>query len=835
MSRETSRDVRIIEWLDSLRADVVFGWRQIRKKPVTSAAAILSLALATGACTSAFRLIDALLLRPLPVSAPERLYSLSRQDLGAVSAYDGWQYRPFLQLRAAAKGRAEVIGASFAERADLTFGSDEAMEKAHLQYVSGWMFQSFGLRPALGRLFTESDDLEPGTNPVAVVSYNYWSQRFGRDANVIGRTFRLGNRVFQIVGVVEQPFAGTEPGTVTDVFIPVTMNELATNPMASFLRTFVHLGAGVESEPVRERLRAAFQEIQEEQSKRFPDRRSQTLAMESAASGASGVQKSYRLSLTVLAMLVALVLLIACANVANLMTAQGAARSREMALRVAIGAGRRRLIQLVLVESLILALLASAMGGLFAWWSAPFVVSRINPPDNPARLLLSADWRMFTFGLLLTLCVTVLFGLAPALRASSIGPSSALKGGEDPRSRRRSMNVLIAFQAAFCFVVLFIGGLFVATFDRLSNQPLGFSAERLLTLNTVVQGVGQRQVPAIYWEQIAEHLRTVPGVEEVALAEWALMDGWGLKYVSVSVDGAPPGPGESFLSVSPGWFDTMKIPLLGGRDFRENDVYITAERTGMVIVNQAFARQYFHGENPIGKTFQTVGRQGMGANRFEIVGLVGDARHLNDIRRPIVPVVYNAFRWIPGADWARAPHLGTFIVRTTSPNPVAMSSLLRKEVSRARPEFYVSNIRTQQELIEMHTIRERLLAMLALFFSGIAVLLAAVGMYGVLDYSVVQRRREIGIRMAIGAQSGDIARRVTAETFSMVIAGALAGLATGIGLARFVDTLLYGVKANDAAMIAVPASIILFAAFVAALPAVIRAVRIDPVAALRAE
>jgi putative ABC transport system permease protein len=822
----------IVECLDSLRADVLFGWRQIRKNKVTSAAAIVSLALAMGASISAFRLIDALLLRPLPVSEPERLYSLSRQGIGAAASHDGWEYRLFRPLRAAVKGQAELIAVSFAEHADLTYSSDEEMEKAHVQYVSGWMFGSFGLRPAAGRLFTENDDLEPGANPVAVISYDYWSRRFGRDSKAIGRTFHLANQVFQIVGVVEQPFTGTEPGTISDVFLPVTMNELATNPMASFLRTFVRLEPVVKAEPVRERLRAAFQRLQEEE---LPERRGQAFFMEPAASGVSGVQKSYRLSLTVLGMLVALVLLIACANVANLMTAQGAARSREMALRVAIGAGRWRLIQLVLVESAMLAALASALGGWFAWWSAPWVVNRINPPDNPARLMLPADWRLFAFGALLTLGVTFVFGLAPALRTSSVGPSGALKGGEDPQLRRRSMHVLIAFQAAFGCVVIFLGSLLVGTFHRLSNQPLGFSADRVLTLSTVVQGAGQRQVPPVVWEQIAEHLRTVPGVERVALAEWALMDGWGIKFSSVSVDGAPAGPWESFLSVSPGWFETMKIPLLNGRDFRADDVYITPARTGVAIVNQAFARQYFHGGNPVGRTFETVGRNGIGGMRFEIVGLVGDARHLNDIREPIGPVIYNAFRWVEGAGWARAPHLGTFIVRTAGPNPLALASILRKEVSRARSEFYVSNIRTQQELIEIHTVRERLLAMLALFFSGVAVLLAGVGMYGVLDYSVVQRRREIGIRMAIGAQSADIARRVTSEVFAMVLVGSIAGVTLGIASARFIHTLLYGVRADDWAMLAIPAVTILSAALLAALPAVIRAVRIDPVAMLRAE
>ncbi|MGO9258923.1 MAG: ADOP family duplicated permease [Bryobacteraceae bacterium] len=846
--REASRDVRVAAWLDGLRADVVFGWRQLIKRKATSAAAILSLALATGACTSAFRIIDALLLRPLPVSQPERLYALSRQGFavrGALTTYDGWEYRLFRQLRAAVKGQVELIAASFGNRANLTYRSDREMEKAHLQYVSGWMFQSFGLAPAAGRLFTEKDDLEPGARPVAVLSYDYWSRRFGRDPKAIGRTFHLGDNqgtasstdVYEIVGVGLENFTGTEPGTATDIFLPTTMNGYVNLPVAAFLRTFVRLAPGVGPEPVRARLRAAYRHIEEENIRGSPGRNGSganrwttpyhTLLMEPAAAGVSGMQKDYRLPLAALGVLVGLVLLIACANVANLMTAQAAARAREMALRVAIGAGRWRLVQLVLVESAMLAFFATALGGLFASWSAPFVVGRINPPDNPVRLSLPADWRVVAFGLAVTLGVTLLFGLAPALGASAAKPASALKGGEDPHSRRRLMHVLITAQVVFCFLVLFIGGLLVATFDRLSNQPTGFSAERLIVLDTVSQGA-----PAAAWEEVAAHLRTVAGVERVALAEWALMDGWGYRFMGVAIDGAFPAPdlSTSFLSVSPGWLDTMRIPLLAGRDFRASDIYMTASRSGVAIVNQAFARQYFDGRNPVGKTFEA-GSQGA---RFEIVGLVGDARYLN-MRQPFVPVAYNAFRWADGVEWYRLLKMNTFIVRTSSPNPLTLASVLRREVSRARPDFYVSNIRTQKELVLMHTVRERLLAMLALFFAAVALLLAGVGMYGVLDYSVFLRRREIGIRMALGAQAGDIARRVALDVFAMVVAGAVAGLALGMASVRYIESILYQVKATDPEALAIPSLAILAAALLAALPALIHAVRIDPVNVLRAE
>src|SRR5271157_905146 len=561
--REESLNVRLITWLDSLRADAVFGWRQLMKRKVTSAAAILSLALGIGACSSAFRLIDALLLRPLPVSEPEQLYALARQGIGPEGkpqTFDGWAYPDFLLMRGAAKDQAELMAISYADRTDLTFGSGAEMEKAYRQYVSGWMFNCFGLRPAAGRLFTESDDLKPGAHPYAVLSYNYWSSRFGRDPRVIGRTFRIGNDVYEIIGVGPERFTGTEPGTMIDIFIPTMMHPGAQRPDWTWMRTLARVKPGVAMEPLRAKLDATSRAFEEERAKGFggmskqqiEEFLNQRLLLLPAAAGVSDLQGDYRTSLAALAVLVALVLLIACANVANLMTAQAASRAREMALRVSIGAGRGRLVQLVLLESAWLAFLAAAIGGVFAWWAAPLVVSMINPPDNPARLFLPADWRVLGFGLVLTLGVMLLFGLAPALRASAIKPVSALKGGEDPHSRRRLMHALIAVQTAFCFLVLFVAGLFVATFQRLSNRPTGFSAQRLLTLETVTVSP---QPPAL-WDQVAEHLRTLAGVETVGMASTVLLGGSGSWNNFISVNGAPPnGVLAYMLRASPRWID----------------------------------------------------------------------------------------------------------------------------------------------------------------------------------------------------------------------------------------------------------------------------------------
>jgi len=833
--REESRDARLIPWLDSLRADAIFGWRQLEKNRVASAAAILSLALGIGACTGAFRLIDALLLRPLPVAHSEQLYALARQGIGPEGkpqTFDGWAYPDFQLMRAAVRDQVELIALSYSDRIDLTYGSDQEFEKAYRQFVSGWMFGSFGLRPALGRLFTESDDVKPGGHPYAVLSYDYWARRFGKNSKVIGRTFRMDKNLYQIVGVGPENFTGTEPGTMTDIFIPTLMHPGAVHRDWTWMRTLARVRPGVALEPLAAKLGSVSRAFEMERAKGFTnmpkkeleDLLNLKLVLLPAAAGVSDLQTDYRRPLAALAVLVALVLLIACANVANLMTAQAAARAREMALRVSIGAGRRRLVQLVLVESAWIAFLAAALGGVFAWWAAPLIVSMLNPPDTPVRLLLPADWRVLGFGLILTVGVTLLFGLAPALRALAIQPASALKGGEDPHARRRLMHALVGLQTAFCFLVLFVAGLFVATFERLSHQPTGFSADRVLTLETDTESP---QSPD-NWEQVAEHLRALPGVERAVVALSTLLAGWSWNNF-ISVNGAPVnGVLAYMLSASPGWIDAMRIPLLAGRDFGPYDTY-----PGSAIVNPTFAKVYFNGENPVGKSFDVVFSENPHL-RFTVFGVVGDVRY-RDMREPILPQAYFPFRGLDARGALVSRSSAVFIVRTSSPNPMAMASILRREVARARPGFRVSNIRTQQEINESHTLRERLLARLALFFGLVALLLAGVGLYGVLDYSVIQRRREIGIRMALGAPAAHIARQVTTEVSFTVFAGALVGLALGMAATRYIESLLYQVKATDASMLAVPSLAILVAALLAALPPVVRAVRTDPLTVLRSE
>jgi predicted permease len=839
-AREASHGIRAAGWLESLVADVRFGWRQLGRNKVTSAAAVLSLALGIGSCVAAFRLVDALLWRPLPISSSSKLYVLTRKMIGLYGkpVEDGyWATPDFKLMRDAVKDQADLIAISDGDRTDITWSgdgsTDDNVERAHVVYVSGNMFSLFGLEPVLGRLLYPADDSGPGSPPYAVLSWDYWNHRFGRDPHVLGRSLHIGDQVFEIIGVGPRDFTGTEKGTVTDIFLPLSMNNLATEDRMDWHRIFVLLKPGVNPatalEPMRQHLSAvnhafgsACSTCFRGETKADIDRYlNQTLAFNPGGAGISELQKDYRRYLVILGLLVALVLLIACVNVANMMTAQAAARSQEMALRISIGAGRRRLVQLILAQSALLALLASMLGAFFAAWSAPFVLSLVNPPDNPARLDLPADWRVLLFGLALIIFVVLLLGLLPALRASAVRPVAALKGGEDPHSPRRLMRGAIALQVAFCFLVLFLSSLFVTSFQRLQNRPLGFSTDRLLLLETVA---GKGQLPVV-WNQTAEALRAAPGVDSVAIAGWPILGRIRINS-EISINGAPPSPTPAFfLNVSPGWLSTMKIPLVSGRDFRPEDT-----SPGAAIVNETFARTFFAGQDPVGRTFERGANQPLN----KIVGVTPDVPD-HDLREPNGAVFYVPFNAIDNKSDPTAVNFATFVIHTDSQNPLALADSLRRLIAERRNGLRVSNITTELDLVRDQTVRERLVAMLAAFFAAVALLLAGIGLYAVLNYSVLHRRREIGIRIAIGSSRAGIVRMVTLDVFVMIALGSCAGLALGFGAARYVESHFYQVRARDADMIALPACALLLAALVATLPAVLRALRTDPTEILRAE
>jgi len=837
--RDSHRDESGFPWLDALAADVLFGWRQLRKHPVVSGAAVLSLALTIGATTSAFRLVDALLLRPLPVAEPERLHVLSLRYIdreGRSEVRDDYDYPSFLRYRDAVSDKADVLLAGMIGHPVAVPSGDGEPERVFRQYVSGNLFPVFGLQAAAGRLLLPSDDAKPGGSPVAVISYEYWTRKYGRDLRAVGKTLALGPRQYEIVGVTPEGYTGTSRGDAVDVFVPATMNIEALDKAGwSWFQILLRPHRGVAAEQVRQPLQALLAREHQERLKFFPaDAPRATieamlreeLVLEPAAAGASRLQKEYRRPLLILGVLVVLVLLVACANVANLMTAQAAARAKEMAVRVSIGAGRGRLIQMVLVESAMLAVAASVCGAWFAEWAAPFVTSLLRLPEDPVRLALDAGWRELAFGGLLAGLVTLLFGLGPALRASAASPALAIKGDADPHARQRTMRFLLATQVAFCLVVLFAAGLFGETFRRLVNRPFGFDTERVLTVDVERK---KQAVPAEVWSQVEERLRSVPGVESVTLASWPLIsrNRWS---ATVRVPGKEPeARSPYFLQVMPGFLAAMKIRLVSGREFRLGDQPPSMDegkepRAGVAIVNEAFARTYFHGANPVGQTVE-VQQGNVRPSQVEIVGLMGDTAY-SDVRDPIRPVVF-----IPVLE---RPYL-TAMVRVAAGDPKALTGAIREEVGRIGPGFEARNMQPYENFIRWQTMRERLLSVLSSFFAGVALVLAAIGLYGVLHYSVTCRRREIGIRMALGARAADVVRRLTVSAGLTVGAGVLVGLVCGVAGGRLLERLLFEVKATDGAMMAFPVALLGMAALAAAIPPALRATRIDPARTLRNE
>jgi putative ABC transport system permease protein len=827
--RDEAHDARVIIWLDSLRADAVYGWRRLAKNKITTAAAVLSLGLAIGACTAAFRLTDALLWRPLPIAAPHEIHTLSvaGTDLdGKPDVSESASYPMFTVLRDAAKGDADLVAIAIAQTEDLSFAGGEP-ERTYLQFVSGSMFDSFGLKPKLGRLLNASDDQHPGASPYAVISAEYWQRRFARDPGVVGRTFKFGDRVYEIVGVSEPPFTGTEPGKMVDVFVPITMHPYIKMPLVQFMTVFARVPNGTSTERLGAQLQPVFHSFLEEQLKGrrgIPDSireriLAETVVVKPAASGSSALQKMNRRPLIVLGVLSLLVLLVACANVANLTTAQAAARDRELALRVSIGGGRRRLVQLVSMEGAWIGALAAVLAAAFAWRAAPFVASMINPPDDPVRLAMLPDWRVFGFLVAATFIVTLLFGFAPALRASKVDPASALKGGENPHAKRRLMYVLIAAQVAFCVAVVFAAGMFVKTFERLSHRPLGFSPERVLTIYAGFPAVQAAQT----WDNLVQDLSRQPGIESASMAGWALVDG--TNSIPMIVVNGVQSDVRSF-ELTPGWIETMRVPVLLGRALIASDT-----TPGQAMVNQEFAKANFPGESAVGKSFARRDRDGAD-EPFTIVGVVGNTCY-DELRNCSKPIVFFPFREALGSP--ASTRYVSFILRSWASDPAALGPGLRAEIKRVAPSAQIFNIRTQQEILNGRTLQERLLSTLATFFAAVALVLAGVGLYGVLAYSVIQRRREIGIRIAVGAQPAHIARTVIVTAYAMVVVGAVVGLVAGAIAVRPLQSIFYEVHTTDIGTLALPTALILEAAILAALPAVIRAVRIDPVILLRAE
>src|SRR5947207_7488162 len=776
----------------------------LAKNPGFTAVAILTLALGIGANTTMFSLVNAVLLRTLPVERPQELVLLSPVDERGNSL--GFSYPLFEAVRDHNHTLAGIFALSGGPM-NVSVDGQAELAPGGGQYVSGSYFSTLGVRAVAGRTFTTEDDKVPGRHPVAVISYNYWKRRFARDPSAVGKTIYLNGHPFTVIGVTPPRFFGISTDYSPDLTVPMMMYPQLNpggpdlhNRGTWWLKVMARLKPGVSAPQATADANVALQQyLAEDDSAESRSQRTWGLRveLEPGAWGSSPRSKPEAWKFGGILMgLVGLVLLIACANIANLLLARGAARQKEIALRLSIGAGRWRLIRQLLTESLLLAVFGGAAGLLLAFWGTEGLTKLVAQSAGPA-LDLSPDTRVLGFTAAISLLTGVLFGLAPAFGATRVELTTALKEGGRQWStgpvRNRLRSALVVSQVALSLVLLVVAALFTRSLEKLLSVDLGFRPEHVLVLSVDPTLVGYQgaRLDTLY-KSLLERLETTPGVLSASASRHGLLErgGW---HNLVTVPGYTPRPGEEpgsgFGPVGSHFFEAAGIPILLGRDFGPRDDE-TAPK--VAVVNETFARDFFGGANPLGRTIGLGVNQNLG--QFEIVGVVKDSKQNRLSERP-ARVVYFPFFQIPTAALGLLGRM-TLEVRTAA-DPAEMTATVRKELLAVEKNLPIFGVKTLTRQVQDSLFEQRMVAMLTTLFGLLALLLAAVGLYGVMSYSVARRTSEIGIRMALGAQRGDVTRLVLRETMTLVSVGVALGLAGALGAGRVLSSLLFGLAPTD--------------------------------------
>jgi macrolide transport system ATP-binding/permease protein len=837
LTQEGYREQGGLPMLETLSQDLRFGLRMLRKQPGFSLIAVLSLALGIGANTAIFSLVDKVLIRKLPVEEPERLVVVTANRGSGVSTTSN--YPDFVDYR----DRNEVFEGlvCYYQRA-LTLSERGQAERIQGMIVSGNYFTALRVRPALGRGFLPEEDKTPSTHPVVVLSYGLWQRRFGADPELMGKVVNVNGYPFTIVGVAPPEFTGTIASSPPDVYVPIMMlgqllppsnPDLLFGPRSrssGWLQVLGRLKPGVSQEQAA----AVLTTLGSQVARAHPNadgspRVEPKFLLEDGSRGHTDLLRDIRFPLQMLMATVGLILLIACANVANLLLARAGARQKEIAVRLAIGAGRGRLIRQLLTESMLLATLGGGAGLALASSISGLIVS-FTPPNTFANLTLDnrLDWRVLGFTLAISLLTGILFGLAPALSASRPDLVSALKDETTllgNRMRRLSLrNLLVVAQVALSLIVLVGAGLCVRSLQNLQAIDAGFDPAKVLVMSVDVSLSGYSKERGLqFYSELLERVQRLRGVEAVSLAtQIALGDGFG---GTMRAEGYAPKAGEDlssdFNQIGPDYFRTMKIPLLDGREFSPSD---TATTPPVAIINEAAARRFWPGQNPVGRRV-IVGRAPDESVR-EIVGVVKDSKYRR-LTEELRPAVFTPFLQRYRGDMS-------LHVRTTG-EPGAMIAAVRSEVQALDTNLPLYNIRTLEEQKNSSLYTSRMAATLLVVFGVLALGLAAVGLYGVMAYAVHRRTREIGIRLALGAGQRDVLRLVVGHGMLLTLLGIAAGLAAAFGLTRLMRTMLYGVSPTDALTFAAIASVLLLVALLACWIPARRASKVDPLVALRHE
>ena len=820
----------------SLLQDLGYALRLLRKRPGFTAAVTLSLGLGIGANTAIFTLIDAVLWRSLPVRDPESLLLLTH---GTGSSFSGgFTYQQYRIMRDQGPHHADLAAWSSAR---LNVGIDGALQPTTQgQLVSGNYFSVLGVSPRAGRAIGPEDDLTPNGHPVAMITYGYWKRRFGLSPSAIGHDVAISGTRFTIIGVTPPEFFGVEVGTSPDIFLPLMMQptampdleNLLDDPIiySTWLQVVARVSPGVSAPQAAAELEPLF--MQRVPPPKFAPRGTppdaQKLVFAPASTGISALRRQFSQPLFVLMGIVAIVLLIACANTANLLLAKAASRRGEIGVRLALGAGRGRLVRQLLVESIVLALLGGICGVLIALGSTRWLVAYMSAGRAPIVLGLNPDLRMLAFTAAVSLLTGVLFGLAPALRATRIDLAPALRNvGRSVHGRLRSGKVLCAAQVALSLVLLIGAGLFVRSLQKLVNQDSGVPRDRVLIVRVEPKGSDQRNIPGTsarldrIYRDLQARVSSIQGVLACSLAQFTptTLRGNNVPFT------LPSGEEKRALvpMVYPNFFATMGIRLLAGRDFNTGDL---AEGSPLVaVVNETFTRQAFGG-NAVGQHVRSRN------DVIEVIGVVGDSRYTN-LRGETPPIVYQTFLQTRTG----RGQMALYVRIATEPAMVLPHVRAAvQDIDRDVPLFEVRTLAAEMDAV---LIQERLIATLSTVFSTLALLLASIGLYGLLAFSVVQRTGEMGVRMALGATRTDVVWTVLREGLLLVAAGVAIGIPAALAVGRLASSqisgLLFGLRATDPTTIGVAVVLLGSVAAAAGYVPARRASRVDPMVALRNE
>ena len=831
--------------MNSILLDLRYAFRALAKSPGFTATAVLTLALGIGANAAIFALVNRVLLTLLPVRDPQELVLL--RSNGPIQGHawsdsDMGTSFPYPMYRDLAEGNSAFAGLLAEFPLDLSVATGDQTERAAGDLVSGNAFDVLGVVPALGRVFTAADDRTPGGHPIAVLSHGYWKRRFAADPAVLGRTIVVNGHTLTIVGVAREGFSGIQPGRPVDVFVPMMQKAQMTpywngldNPKDYWVQIVGRLKPGLTRAEAQARLAPLYRSLllgtlahitdwNETDRKRFLEKK---LTLLPGGTGRKVLREGFATPLISLMGMVALVLLIACSNLAGLLAARGAARQREYGIRLAIGAGRGQLVRQSVVECLVFCAAGGALGVAVASWTLDALLSTF-PPESELRLLaVEVDPRVVGLTAALSLIAALFFGLAPTLRAVRLDPASTLRGAgwgsvSAVREALSFRRWLVTAQVALTLVLLVGAGFFVRTLQNLGRVELGLRPDGIVgfTVSPELSGYTVERAARLGAE-LTEKLSAVPGVRSATAAEVPTLtneDNGG----TIKVEGAALAEGDESHAqinfVGPNYFLTLGIPLLAGREISWRD---DAAAVPVAVINESLARRFFGKRNPIGGRIERRGRH------FEVVGVVRDSKAAT-VDEKTQPFLYMA--------WLQNPELGTltFYARSDG-DPARLAPSLRAAVAAIDPQLPVYNVKTLRTQISESLLSRRLVTVLSAAFGGLAALLAALGIYGVLAFSVAQRRREIGVRMALGATPAAVRRLVLSEVGRFLAVGGLIGLPAAYALGRGVESILFGVHAADLPIFVAGLALLATVALAAAFPPAHRASRTDVIDALRSE